>query len=128
MATEEDMDSHQIAADAVSTWRDIDAALVPIIGQRGVMGLYKRSLNLTRADYAWLAPVEEASVEPGDFATLQQALSRQASPIAAAASTAMLQTFHRLLTNLIGLSLATQLLQSVRGCPPGSQTAQDVSK
>ena len=129
MASHEETESRRIAASAIATWHDIDTALGPIIGQRGVSGLYKRCLNLTRADYPWLAAVEEAFPEPGEFDGLQRALSQQTSSVAAAASSALLHTFYNLLTNLIGVSLTTQLLQSVRGfSPDGHASSQDTSR
>jgi hypothetical protein len=122
-------ESHRIAESAIATWHDIDAALGPVIGQRGVSRLYKRCLNLKRTDYPWLAAVEEAFPGAGEFDALQRALSQQPSAVAAAASAALLQTFYNLLTKLIGVSLTTQLLQSVRGfSPSGHASSQDTSK
>jgi hypothetical protein len=130
MAPHEETESRRIAASAIATWHEIDTALCPIIGRRGVSGLYKRCLNLTRKDYAWLAAVEEALPEAGEFEALQRALSQQTSSVAAAASSALLQTFYNLLTNLIGVSLTTQLLQSVSGFLPagGHAPSQDTSR
>jgi hypothetical protein len=103
----------QIADAAISVWHDINVALSPIIGQRGVMALYKRSLALTRADYPWLGAAQEHSLHPDDFAALQQALALQTRPNAAAANGALLQRFTELLNNLIGPSLSERLLRSV---------------
>jgi hypothetical protein len=103
----------EIADSAISTWHDISAALSPIIGQRGAMAVYKRSLALTRADYPWLAAAQEHSLHPDDFAALQQALALQTRPNAAAANGALLQRFTELLNNLIGPSLSERLLRSV---------------
>jgi hypothetical protein len=129
MAAPEETESRRIAASAIATWHDINTALVPIIGQRGVSGLYKRCLNLTREDYPWLTAVEEAFPEAGELDALQRALSQQTSSVAAAASGVLLQTFYTLLTNLIGVSLTTQLLQSVRGFSPGGRaSSQDTSR
>lgn len=107
------VDPEQIADIALSTWRGVDAALSPIVGQRGVAALYKRSLYLTKAEYPCLAPVYEGELEPGEFATLQLALSQQTSSNAADANGALLQTFHELLVKLIGAALTDQLLRTV---------------
>jgi hypothetical protein len=129
MADHEEAESRRIAESATATWHDINTALSPIIGQRGVSGLYKRCLNLTSADHPWLAAAQEAFPEAGEFDALQRALSQQTSSVAAAASAALLQTFYTLLTTLIGVSLTTQLLQSVRGFPPGGHApSQDTSR
>jgi hypothetical protein len=118
----------RIADAAVTTWRDIDSALSPIIGQRGVGALYKRSLYLTRPEYPCLAPVHQAGVQSGEFGTLHAALSQQTSSTAAAANGALLQAFYDLLTNLIGASLTQQLLQSVWDNPSGGDAAQDTTQ
>lgn len=106
-------DAAQIADLSVSTWREVDAALSPIIGQRGVAALYKRSLYLTRAEHPCLSAVYEGELGPGEFAGLRTALSGQSSAGATAANGALLRAFHDLLANLIGASLTGQLLRSV---------------
>lgn len=109
----EGADAAQVADLSVSTWRKVDAALSPVIGQRGVAALYKRSLYLTRAAHPCLAAVYEGALGPGEFAGLHAALAGQSSSDAAAANGALLQTFHDLLANLIGASLTGQLLRPV---------------
>lgn len=106
-------DAEHIADAARSIWSDVDAALSPIIGQRGVAALYKRSLELTRADYPCLVAAYAAGSEHDAFVALQAALAEQDSSDAAAASDALLQTFCNLLTTLIGASLTERLLQPV---------------
>ena len=106
-------DAARIADTAVAIWRDIDAALAPIIGQRGVAALIKRSLYLTHSEHPWLATVYEGTPPPGDYGPLHAALSKQTGAQAAAAQGALLQTFHDLLGNLIGASLTERLLRAV---------------
>ena len=48
-------DAEQVADAIVAIWLEIDQALNPIIGHRGVAALYNRSLNLTAAAHPWLA-------------------------------------------------------------------------
>jgi hypothetical protein len=112
-----------IALSALATWTRIDDALSPIIGRRGVAGLYKRSLSLTRAAHPVLAAVFEGTLQLGDYTTLQNALAQQAAPIAMAASEALLQTFHDLLTKLIGPSLTERLLCPLLDKPSSSGDA-----
>ena len=100
----------RVADAAVTAWRELDAALSPIIGQRGVAALYQRSLYLTRIDYPWLAGVHQATVRAGEFAPLHTVLSQQTSATAAGACSALLATFRDLLTRLIGASLAALAL------------------
>jgi hypothetical protein len=42
---EDSTDTLQIASALVSIWEEIDGALRPVIGQRGVDGLFRRSLG-----------------------------------------------------------------------------------
>jgi hypothetical protein len=123
----EGADAERIADIAISVWRDVAAALSPIIGQRGVAELYKRSIYLTRADYAWLAAVHESALAPAEFASLQTALLQQTSQDAAAANGALLQTFYDLLIKLIGTSLTERLFQPVWDNLSSGQAAQDTT-
>jgi hypothetical protein len=107
----------QIADDAVSTWRAIDAALSPIIGQRGVAALFKRALALTRPTYPWLSDVLGGVEQPGDFTALATAFSQQTGPRLVAANEALLRNFADLLINLIGGALTERLLSSVWNRP-----------
>ncbi|MES1980864.1 MAG: hypothetical protein V4443_00165 [Pseudomonadota bacterium] len=109
----EGADPEQIAGIITSTWRNIESALSPIIGARGVDALYKRSLYLIRTDYPWLGAVRDTVPLTGEFTALQSALSFQTSGHAVAANTALLQAFYDLLTNLIGVTLTDQLLSHV---------------
>ena len=123
----EGADAGRIADAAVSTWRDVDASLSPIISSRGVAALYKRSLHLTHGDHPCLTAVYEDKSEPGDFAALQSALSQQTIQNAAAAHGALLQAFYDLLTHLIGASLTEQLLRSVGDPHSSGDAAQDTT-
>ena len=117
----------RVADAAVTAWRELDAALSPIIGQRGVAALYQRSLYLTRIDYPWLAGVHQATVQAGEFAPLHTVLSQQTSATAAGACSALLATFRDLLTRLIGASLTEGLLPPIPPAPPAPNAAPDPS-
>lgn len=119
--------SGRIADQAVATWRDVDAILSPVIGQRGVAALFKRSLHLTRAYHPWFATVRDDALHPDKLAAFQTALSQQTSADAAAANGALLQTFWDLLTHLIGGPLTERLLRSVWDDLSSSHTVQDNS-
>jgi len=107
-------DSGELAETIAATCRGIDDALAPIIGRRGVAALYKRSVHLSSRTYSWLAAgTEEGVATSMDVASLTSLLARQTSADAAAAGTLLLQTFHTLLTTLVGPSLTERLLRSV---------------
>ncbi|WP_208543174.1 hypothetical protein [Marilutibacter alkalisoli] len=117
----------QIADTMVSTWQAIDAALSPIIGQRGVAVLYKRSLYLAGHAHPWLAGMHEDSQATMDLMALRSVFAQQSSTDAAVAGGAFLQTFHELLSSLIGLSLTERLLRPVWAPFSSGPPAQDTS-
>ncbi|HWU70347.1 MAG TPA: hypothetical protein VN017_03210 [Pseudoxanthomonas sp.] len=115
----------QIADAIVSALQEIEAVLSPIIGQRGVAMLYKRSLYLMGPAHAWLAGVHEGIQSTVDLAALKSAFEQQSSANAAAAGDAFLQTFHDLLSSLIGPSLTERLLRPVWAPFSSGPPAQD---
>lgn len=116
-------DTGSIASLIVSVWRDIDAALAPIIGHRGVGALFRRTLHLIRQDYPWLMASHESMADPIDFMALHATLSQRPSANVVAANGALLQKFLEQLVSLIGESLTDRLLRAVvdthsTGAPP----------
>lgn len=113
-------------ADAVAAvWREVDLALHPIIGHRGVLALYNRSLKLAAARHPWLADAHPGALAAIDASALRAALARQPAAEARAAGEALLQGFRDLLASLIGASLTDRLLGSVWGPAPPTAPAQD---
>lgn len=100
----------QIADAVVATWQDIDAALTPIIGSKGVVALYKRSLYLTGTAHPWLAGTDEGAEGAIGPAALKSVVAQQSNADAALGGNALLQTFYQLLGSLIGPSLTERLL------------------
>jgi hypothetical protein len=114
-----------VADASEATWRRIDAALSPIIGPLGMAALFKRSLHLARARHAALLPVQPGEPGVDAFASLRGALAGQTGPTASEAQAALLQTFHDLLSGLIGASLTERLLRSAAAFPSSGDAAQD---
>lgn len=106
-------DAGQIADAIVATWLEIDVALTPIIGQRGIAMLYKRTLYLTSAVHPWLAGMHEGLHSRMDLAALRAAFILQDSATARTAAAALLHNFHELLAGLVGTSLTERLLRSI---------------
>jgi hypothetical protein len=107
--------SAQIAALVGRVCREIDLALVPIVGQRGVAAMFARSLQLAAKSQAWLMSGESgAALVPVAFdpAALCAVIARQTRPEAAAGACLLLQTFCELLAKLVGLSLTERLLRT----------------
>lgn len=117
----------QIADSVVATWRNIDAALSPIIGHGSVAVLYMRSLHLIVPGHRWLADIQQSLPATVDLDALKSAVSQQSSQVAAAAGGALLQSFYELLASLVGPSLTEQLLRSVWNSSHSASPAQDTS-
>jgi hypothetical protein len=120
-------DALRIADGAVVVWRELDAALSPIIGRRGVAALFKRSLLLTAPAHPSLVAAHWVVETEGDFDSLRAALKQQSVANAIATNGAMLRQFIALLTTLIGESLTERLLQSVLDKPPRHGAVQEPS-
>ena len=105
--------SEEVAASIAATYRDIEGALSPIIGARGVAALCNRSVHVARQSYPWLAGLEAGSQTTMDLGALTSLITLQTPSDAAAAGGLLLQTFHELLASLIGESLTERLLRSV---------------
>ena len=123
----EGADAPRIAEAAVSILHAINAALSPIVSQRGVAALYRRSLYLTRSDFPWLTSVYDGALAPGEFEPLHAVLAQQTRLEAMVATDALLRTFHELLTSLIGGSLTERLLKTALDTSPANDSVQDAS-
>lgn len=123
----EGADAARIADAIIALWQQIESVLAPIVGQRGVAALYKRSLYVAAVVHPWLELQEDPEATP-DLAALKSAISRQRSVDATAGGVAMLEAFHTLLISLIGSSLTERLLDAVWAHRPSSgSSAQDPS-
>jgi len=105
-------------------WQQVDDALTPIIGKRGVAALYGRSLYLVAPDHPWLAGLREADPSAVDQAALRALLEQQDAATAAAGGGALLRTFHELLASLVGDSLTGRLLAAAWALPTSGPAAR----
>jgi hypothetical protein len=118
----------RVAEATTTTLLAIDAELSPIISERGVAALYRRSLFLIRQDRPWLDPVYAMDAVPGDYEALRNALAQQDDAGALDGAHALLRTLHELLASLIGESLTERLLGRILEKTPSSGGAvQDFS-
>lgn len=120
-------DAARIADVLVSTWQQVDIALSPILGQRGVAALYQRSLHLASASHPWLAGTQQGLATAMDLHALKTAIAQRSPADAAAAAGDLLQTFHELMDSLVGPSLTERLLLPVRTHLSSATPAQDTS-
>ena len=114
-------DAQQIAEAIVSTWREIDTALSPVLGQHAVELLYQRSICLAARSRPWLTDICEngRTLEP---AALRSAFAQQSTDSAAAGAYELLQAFLGMLASLVGLPLTERLLRFV--CAPDATDAR----
>ena len=105
--------SDGVAATVASILRSIDQALAPIVGQRGMAALYKRSVHLSRQIHPWLSIAAEGADASMDIEALAAALATRTSVDAAAVGTELLASLRGLLSTLIGESLTERLLRPV---------------
>ncbi|MDP3082928.1 MAG: hypothetical protein Q8N44_04445 [Rubrivivax sp.] len=115
----------QIGDAVFAIWEEIDDALTPILGPRGMAALYKRSLHLAASAHPWLAAADENDPPAVGPAALKSALARRSSTSAAAGGNAFLQTFHELLVTLVGASLTERLLRPVWSISSSGPSALD---
>lgn len=112
----------------VRAWREIDAALSPVIGRQGVAALYRRCLHIAAPTHPWLVPTQPGIADALDLAALRSALSAQSTANAAAGGAATLEEFDKLLASMVGHSLTGQLLRPVWAnlfsTPPSQGTQQ----
>ena len=124
------LSSGQTAQAIITAWHAIDDALTPVIGPRGLVALYLRSLHLTASDpgLATADGLGKLAVNAATTPALLQALIARQSPAAAAAiGNTYLQVFYGQLSGLVGPSLTERLLRAVGPLSPSSTSAQDTS-
>ena len=101
----------QIARSVASTLEEIEHALSPILGLKGVLALRKRSVYLAGKLHPWLTlALQDRQLD--DPASLEAMLAAQTSSDAAAAGAAIVQSFYELLASLVGTSLTERLLRT----------------
>ena len=105
--------AQQVVTSIIATCQDIEGALTPVIGPRGVAALFHRSLHLAGQSQPLLAAIHTGSPTVMDLGALKLQLAGQTPADAAAAGALLLHTFHELLGTLIGASLTERLLRSV---------------
>jgi hypothetical protein len=116
----------QVAESVAATCREIEDALTPIVGTRGVAALVHRSVHVAAQTHAWLSDSEPGLPQTVDLRALTARPAHQSAADAAAGGALLLHTFHTLLASLIGASLTGRLLRSA-WAPFLSSTPMDTS-
>lgn len=121
-------DISQVADAIISMCDDINTALTPIIGPKGVAALYRRSLLLCSSAHPPFADAFNTLVAGMDLDTFRALLLTLDAAHAASLSEQLLTTFYELLATLIGRSLAARLLLDVWGHSLSGPAPQDTSR
>jgi hypothetical protein len=93
-------------------WKRLAKHLCPLIGETGFSALYGRSLRLTTLQFEWLEMSKSSQSIEVLFTTLKNNLLSVDAAGANDASTALLDTFIKLLSGLIGEALTIRLLNT----------------
>ena len=104
--------SADIANAVVGAFEEVDRALSPIVGRRGLAALLNRALHVAGARHSWLQSTFDDGRAPLDFEPLRSILACQSDSETAAGGGELLYGFRELLVALIGLQLTEQLLGS----------------
>lgn len=104
-------------------WSRLARHLSPLVGESGFCALFGRAARLVSARFDWIASPSFKTID-ALIAALGERFACVGPDQAQAANMALLDTFTRLLADLIGEALTIRLLHSAaRG--PGEQNAQE---
>ena len=116
----------QAAVDAaLAEWQAVTVALTPIVGERGVLGLFRRSVALCLVAHPGMSAIYTALHRADDLQSLRAPLLHQPATLATAANDALLQTFVALLGSLIGAELGMRLIGDFLTYPSGGPAADE---
>lgn len=118
----------QVAEAITSMFEDINIALTPIIGPKGVAALHRRSLQLCVTKHLPLGDSYKMLVEDMDLKKLKALLAEHSTADALFFGEEVLKIFYELLATLIGQSLAARLLLDVWEQSFSGPPAQEISR
>lgn len=108
-------------------WTQLFTHLGPLIGDSGLAALYRRTARLVMAQYDWLGPSQASSSADELLAALQGQLASVELALARETNAALLTTFTKLLSGLIGEALTSRLLHSAWTTPGANANVREQS-
>jgi hypothetical protein len=111
--------------DLLRPWLRLAGQLVPLIGETGFCALFVRAARLAEGGNGGLTPAQACRTANQLFAGLAVNLASLDRSAASAANTALLNTFTKLLSALIGEALTTRLLSASNEKNDGPESAQE---
>lgn len=106
-------------------WQQLAIQLCPLIGDSGFCALYARSARLASQQFGWLAAMQAGKSVDTLLLAMRTHFARAGAHDAALANAALLHTFTKLLTGLIGEALTMQLLDAA---PAGGAASKPVQE
>jgi len=106
-------------------WRRLAGHLSPLIGESGFCALYMRATRLLAGQIDWLPSGQSCKSIERVVAALGERFDSMDALGAQAANAALLNTFTKLLSDLIGEALTTRLLTSAANGDDGQKNAQE---
>ncbi|HEU4853040.1 MAG TPA: hypothetical protein VFT37_12885 [Telluria sp.] len=110
----------------IEPWTQLSTHLCPLIGESGFTALHRRTMRMVSGRFPWLESTDSSTVEEM-LAGLRSQLGAADSAHAGEANTALLQTFTKLLSGLIGEALTVRLLQAAWNDPVEKANAREQS-
>ncbi|WP_050461442.1 hypothetical protein [Herbaspirillum autotrophicum] len=108
----------EFVAQALQAWERLAAHLCPLVGDAGFTALYARSVRLVSQRHGWVAAVQSSHSVDILFATLKENLLSADLTESGAANAELLDTYTKLLSDLIGGALTTRLLNTAWAAEP----------
>lgn len=109
----------------LAPWRLLAAQLSPLIGESGFCAMYVRATRLLAGQFDWLAAGQSCNSAERALAALAERLDSMDRLAAQAGNVALLNTFTKLLSDLIGEALTTRLLASAASGDDGQKNVQE---
>jgi hypothetical protein len=106
-------------------WRRLASHLRPLIGESGFCALFVRANRLAAARFEWLAACPPGKSIERAVAGLGEAYGAVDAAAAGAANAALLNTFTKLLSDLIGEALTFRILDSASNGEDEQKNAQE---
>jgi hypothetical protein len=106
-------------------WRHLGRQLSPLIGENGFCALFGRAGRLVAAHYGWLVAGSSFKTIDVLIAALGDSFDGIAADEARAGNIALLDTFTRLLADLIGEALTIRLLSAASQRQGDQKNAQE---
>ncbi|MFD2367990.1 hypothetical protein [Pseudoduganella sp. GCM10020061] len=109
----------------VQPWRQLSAHLSPLIGDSGFAALYRRTVRIESVRFDWLDASHASSTADELLQALKDQLAAVGPGQAEEANTALLITFTKLLSGLIGEALTVRLLNAAwSGAPENAKVRE----